>query len=186
MQLQHLAVNSFEAEDYLLIACFTDDGEEIDSEITQRFFSLNALEKQEVTVTNEAITALELIIEKERQTIVSENSNRNRDFFDVEMDKLDQWADDMKISLEKEIRDLDAEIKLRKAEGKKMVNLEAKVKSQRQIKELEKKRSEKPQTLFSAQDDIDDKKETLLTDIEKRLNQKIEQKELFTIKWKMI
>jgi hypothetical protein len=67
-----------------------------------------------------------------------------------------------------------------------MLNLEAKVKSQRQIKELEKKRSEKRQTLFSAQDDIDDKKETLLTDIEKRLNQKIEQKELFTIKWKMI
>ena len=102
------------------------------------------------------------------------------------MDKLDQWADDMKISLEKEIRDLDAEIKLRKAEAKKMLNLEAKVKSQRQIKELEKKRSEKRQTLFSAQDDIDDKKETLLTDIEKRLNQKLEQKELFTIKWKMI
>jgi hypothetical protein len=92
----------------------------------------------------------------------------------------------MKISLEKEIRDLDAEIKLRKAEAKKMLNLEAKVKSQRQIKELEKKRSEKRQTLFSAQDEIDDKKETLLTDIEKRLNQKIEQKELFTIKWKMI
>jgi hypothetical protein len=40
--------------------------------------------------------------------------------------------------------------------------------------------------LFSAQDDIDDKKETLLTSIEKRLNQKIDQKELFTIKWKMI
>ena len=55
-----------------------------------------------------------------------------------------------------------------------------------EIKELEKKRSEKRQTLFSAQDEIDDKKETLLTDIEKRLNQKIEQKELFTIKWKMI
>ena len=102
------------------------------------------------------------------------------------MDKLDQWADDMKISLEKEIRDLDAEIKLRKAEAKKMLNLEAKVKSQRQIKELEKKRSEKRQTLFSAQDEIDDKKETLLTDIEKRLNQKIEQKQLFTIKWKII
>ena len=102
------------------------------------------------------------------------------------MDKLDQWADDMKISLEKEIRDLDAEIKLRKAEAKKILNLEAKVKSQRQIKELEKKRSEKRQTLFSAQDEIDDKKETLLTDIEKRLNQKIEQNQLFTIKWKII
>jgi len=35
------------------------------------------------------------------------------------MDKLDQWADDMKISLQKEIEDLYAEIKLRKAEARK-------------------------------------------------------------------
>ena len=185
-QLQHLGINSFEQEDYLLMACYTDEGETIHSEIAQRFFSLNGIENGVIDLTNEATTNFKDLIYRERQEIISENANRNRDFFDIEMDKLDQWADDMKISLEKEIRDLDAEIKLRKAEAKKMLNLEAKVKSQRQIKELEKKRSEKRQTLFSAQDDIDDKKETLLTDIEKRLNQRIDQKELFTIKWKMI
>jgi len=69
------------------------------------------------------------------------------------MDKLYQRVDDMKISLEQEIRELDAEIKLRKAEAKKMLNLEAKVKLQRQIKELKKRRSEKRQTLFSFQDE---------------------------------
>ena len=92
----------------------------------------------------------------------------------------------MKISLEKEIKDLDAEIKLKKSEAKKMMNLEAKVKAQRVIKEMEKKRSEKRQTLFAAQDDIDGKKDDLLTDIENRLNQHIEQKELFTIQWRII
>ncbi|MGY0035148.1 hypothetical protein [Pedobacter sp. NJ-S-72] len=77
-------------------------------------------------------------------------------------------------------------IKLRKAEAKKMLNLDAKVKAQRQIKELEKKRSEKRQTLFVAQDQIDNKKENLLINIEKMLSQKIDQKELFTFKWRMI
>ena len=186
LQIEHLCVNSFEEEDYVLFACNTDDGETIPAETAQRFFSLYADENEMISISNETSTVLKDLIQVERQGIISENTNRNRDFFDVEMDKLDQWADDMKISLEKEIRDLDAEIKLRKAEAKKMLNLEAKVKSQRQIKELEKKRSEKRQTLFSAQDEIDDKKETLLTDIEKRLNQKIEQKQLFTIQWKMI
>lgn len=186
LQIEHLCVNSFEEEDYVLFACNTDDGETIPAETAQKFFSLYALENEQSNASNEVSTVLKDLIHVERQVIISENANRNRDFFDVEMDKLDQWADDMKISLEKEIRDLDAEIKLRKAEAKKMLNLEAKVKSQRQIKELEKKRSEKRQTLFSAQDEIDDKKETLLTDIEKRLNQKIEQKQLFTIQWKMI
>ena len=40
----------------------------------------------------------------------------------------------------KEIKDLDAEIKLKKSEAKKMMNLENKVKAQRVIKELEKKK----------------------------------------------
>ena len=186
LQIDHLCVNSFEEEDYVLLACYSDDSETIPAETAQRFFSLYADENEMISISNETSTVLKDLIQVERQGIISENTNRNRDFFDVEMDKLDQWADDMKISLEKEIRDLDAEIKLRKAEAKKMLNLEAKVKSQRQIKELEKKRSEKRQTLFSAQDEIDDKKETLLTDIEKRLNQKIEQNQLFTIKWKII
>lgn len=185
-QVQHLTINSFEEEDYILMACYSDEGETIDSETAQRFFSLYAVENGEVEFITEATSKFKDLIDVERHQIISENANRNRDFFDIEMDKLDQWADDMKISLEKEIRDLDAEIKLRKSEAKKMLNLEVKVKSQRQIKELEKKRSEKRQTLFSAQDDIDDKKEILLSDIEKRLNQKIKQEELFTIKWKMI
>ncbi len=110
---------------------------------------------------------------------------RNRDFFDTEMDKLDQWADDMKISLSHETEDLDAEIKLRKSEAKKLMNLELKVKAQRQIKELEKKRSEKRMSLFETQDLIDHKKDELLTEIESRLQQKVLVKELFTIKWKI-
>lgn len=90
---------------------------------------------------NEAIINFAALINNERQEIISENANRNRDFFDVEIDKLDQWADDMKISLEKEII-------LRKAEAKKMLNLEAKVKSQKQIKELEKNEAKKDKPYF--------------------------------------
>ena len=122
----------------------------------------------------------------ETQNLISINAERNRDFFDTEMDKLDQWADDMKLSLEKEIKDLDAEIKLRKSEAKKMLLLETKVKAQREIKTLEKKRSEKRQHLFEAQDTIDERKEKLLDEIERRLKQEINTTELFTIKWKMI
>jgi len=186
LQVQHLSINSFEYEDYLLLACYTEASEIIDAETSARFFSIAAKEQNVIEVPADVSSQFKELIFKERQEIISVNANRNRDFFDEEMDKLEQWATDMKISLEKEIRDLDAEIKLRKSEAKKQLNLESKVKAQRQIKELEKRRSEKRQTLFVAQDDIDEKKEILLTDIEKMLSQKIEQKELFTFKWKMI
>ena len=186
-QVQQLSINSFEQdEDYLLLSCFTEAGEIIDAQTAARFFSINAVESDPINLPPGTESSFNELIFKEKQEVLFENASRNRNFFEVEMDKLEQWADDMKISLDKEIRDLDSEIKLRKAEAKKLLNLDTKVKAQRQIKELEKKRSEKRQILFVAQDDIDNKKEDLLTDIEKMLNQKIEQMELFTFKWKMI
>lgn len=186
LQVKSLSVHSFDQEDYLLLACYTKDGEVVDSEMAARMFSLFGFEGDKIEVADEHRNTLSEIIFSEKQKIVSENAERNRDFFDTEMDKLDQWADDMKISLEKEIKDLDAEIRLKKSEAKKMLNLESKVTAQREIKDLEKKRNEKRQTLFSAQDEIDTRKDDLLNDIEARLSQKIEEKELFTIKWKLI
>jgi ERCC4-related helicase len=186
MQVSHLEIDSFEYEDYLLVACFSDNGVQIDSELAARMFSIMGKENGTCQISGDIAEKLKELSYAEEQTILAENATRNKDFFDTEMDKLDQWADDMKISLDKEIKDLDAEIKLRKSEAKKMLNLEAKVKAQREIKDLEKKRSEKRQHLFEAQDTIDDRKEILLDDIEKRLKQNISNNELFTIKWKMI
>jgi len=186
LRVEHLTIQSFEDEDYVLLACINENGESIDKETAERLFSLVASVGSQVDIPQEIKPLFKNVLSQQEQEIISVNAIRNRDFFDTEMDKLDQWADDMKISLEKEIKDLDAEIKLRKSEAKKMMNLEAKVKAQRVIKEMEKKRSEKRQTLFAAQDDIDGRKDDLLTDIESRLNQRIEQKELFTINWKIV
>ncbi len=186
LQVNHLEINSFEYEDYLITACVTDEGETIENEIAQRLFSIQAEELDSIYISDLEKENLNQILFGETQNVLSDNLNRNKDFFDNEMDKLDQWADDMKLSLDKEIKDLDAEIKLRKAEAKKMLQLEAKVKAQRAIKDLEKKRSEKRQHLYEAQDSIDERKENLLDDIEKRLNQKVNSTELFTVKWKIV
>jgi hypothetical protein len=186
MQVSKITISSFEEEDFMIIANYTDDGQLIDTELSHRFFSLNAIVLDDIYLTNEETEKLEEISFNEQQGIIEMSAVRNRDFFDIEIDKLDQWADDMKISLQKEIEDLDAEIKLKKAEAKKMLILDTKVKAQRVIKELEKRRSDKRRSLYEAQDEIDDKKEILLSDVESRLKQKIEHLELFTIRWEMI
>jgi len=179
-------INSFEQEEYLLAGAFTESGDMLDPETALRLFSLNAQEGGPVSFSDDVSAWFRQVIDHERATVLNENALRNRDFFDIEMDKLDLWADDMKLGLEREIKDLDAEIKLRKAEAKKILKLEDKVKAQRHIKDLERKRSESRRMLFTAQDEVDDKKDQLLTSIEKMLNQKISQKELFTIQWKIV
>jgi hypothetical protein len=186
LQVNHVEINSFEFEDYLITSCVTDSGEKIENDVAQRFFSIYAIENEPVEIPENISRTLDELLFTETESVIQNNSKRNQEFFDVEIDKLDQWADDMKLSLDKEIKDLDAEIKLRKSEAKKMLQLEAKVKAQRIIKDLEKKRSEKRQHLYEAQDLIDERKESLLEEIEKRLKQEMKSTHLFTIKWKII
>jgi len=57
---------------------------------------------------------------------------------------------------------------------------------QRQIKEMEKKRNELRLELFKSQDEIDNAKENLISEIEKRLKQITILDQLFLVKWSLI
>ena len=76
-----------------------------------------------------------------------------------------------------------AEIRLRKAEARKLSDLESKVQERRHVKELEKQRDDKRRHLFEAQDQIEGKKDGLLEEVEARMKQQREGKKLFTIRW---
>lgn len=187
MHVELLSIDSFEQEDHLLISCFTDTGWEVPNDIVKHLLYLNAQEKQElIKVPAGIIHHYNGDINACRVNVIDQSGMRNQKFFDEEMDKLDTWADDMKLSLERELHDLDAEIKLRKSEAKKLTRLADKVAKQRLIKDLECKRKEKRQNLFDAQDSVDERKEVLISKVEKMLDQKVEQKVLFTLKWRIV
>lgn len=184
MHVEKVSIDSFEAEDHLLISCFTEDCETVPTDIAERLLWLNASEgKDMIKIPSFVISHYNKSINDQRGCIIEESSLRNQTFFDDEMDKLDTWADDMKLSLEREIKDLDAEIKLKKGETKKLTALAEKVAVQRKIKDLEAKRKQKRQNLFEAQDEVDNKKEKLISKVERMLDQKVEQISLFTFRW---
>lgn len=186
MMVKKISIDSFEQEDHLVIACLKQDGSYVYPDIAERMLSLPAEIIGNEAIDNSIQEKLKEKISEIQNEIVADSAERNSKFFDEEMDKLDNWADDMKLGLEKEISDLDQEIRLRKSEAKKITRLDEKVSAQRAIKELEKKRTEKRQNLYEAQDEIDEKKDMLLDKIEKMLKQKVSWENLFTIKWRVI
>ena len=186
MRVDKISIDSFEQEDHFLISCYTDDGVGIYPDIAERMLLLPAKDGTTVTAPELIAGKLAECIGMLRGTVTEQSALRNETFFDEEIDKLDIWASDMKVALEREIKDLDAEIKLRKSSAKKLTHLAEKVAEHRIIKELENKRAEKRQNLYEAQDEVDARKETLLDKVEHMLEQKTEQTELFTIRWRMI
>ena len=185
MRVEKISIDSFEQEDHLVVACQTESGDWVYPEIAEKMLMLPAHMLSPAPIEDAVVVCLSERVEEMNQEILSSSSDRNNRFFDEEMEKLDSWADDMKLALEREISDLDQEIRLRNSEAKKISRLEEKVKAQRAIKDLERKRVEKRRNLYIAQDEIDEKKEALLNKIEKMLKQKVERTCLFMIKWKL-
>ncbi len=99
------------------------------------------------------------------------------------LDVLDRWSEDLKQGKEREIKEIDKQIR----EARKTValaqSLQDKLAEQKVIKTLEKTRNTKRKKLFDAQDEIDERKENLIGEIEARLKQRTEENELFTIRW---
>jgi ERCC4-related helicase len=187
LRLNALTISSFESEDHLLFCGAGDDGTIIDAEQCERLFLLPAeVHDHNVTISEEIERKLRESEHALETEILQENAERNVQYFDSELEKLDKWAEDIKNSLELELKELDKEIKLRKTESKKILNLQEKVKEQRRIKDLEKKRNELRYKLYQSQDEVENNKEQLIARIEARLKQRTDKSEVFLIRWKIL
>ncbi|MGH7827885.1 MAG: hypothetical protein ACREQ7_22255 [Candidatus Binatia bacterium] len=103
----------------------------------------------------------------------------------IETEKLDGWADDLKTGLEHEIKELDRQIKEARRAATAALTLEEKLAGQKQVKALESQRNAKRRALFDAQDDIDRRREQLIAEIEGKLQQRVSQMMLFSIRWSL-
>ena len=99
---------------------------------------------------------------------------------------MDNWADDLKVMLEREIKEMDRQIKEAKRSASAAVDLQAKLEGQKQVKALERVRSVKRRSLFDAQDDVDRQRDELIAQIEAQLEQQSSVECLFKIRWSLV
>jgi adenine-specific DNA-methyltransferase len=173
------------AEDYLIVAAVTDEGTMLDEETATRLLSLPGHvtplgPRDEVEIKLESIDAA---ICQRQNGIQKDISKRNARFFEAEADKLDGWADDLKVGLEREIKELDRQIKETRRAVTAALTLEEKLAGQKQIKALEAQRNQKRRSLFDAQDDVDRQRDELIAKIEGKLKQKETTQSLLCVRW---
>jgi hypothetical protein len=82
-------------------------------------------------------------LSQEASQIQRSISERNSRFFSAEAEKLDGWADDLKVGLEREIKEIDRQIKEARRAATAALTLEEKLAGQEQIKSLEALRNAK-------------------------------------------
>jgi len=186
----HLAVYNFtvsalEDEDYIIHAGITDDGKLLDSEQCMRLLSIPV--KNETRINGSLnVNKLDDIQKKKQSEIIDDIAEKNAEFFEEEMDKLDKWAEDKRNSLKLNLKEFDDQIKEYKRNARMAHNLPDKLSAQKKIRDLEKKRDAAWREYDIAGREIEKQKDDLIDMIEKKLKQKVTIENLFTIQWKLV
>lgn len=170
-----------QVEDYLIVVAHADDGTGLDDEMARRLLSLPGTVIDHAPAM--ATPRLEALTAQTVSGIQRTISERNARFFEAEADKLEGWADDLKVGLEREIKEVDRQIREAKRAASVSLTLEEKLDGLKQIKALEQTRNQKRRSLFDAQDQVDKRREDLIALLEAKLYQETEQSTLFVIRW---
>lgn len=212
LMVQHFQIESLGATEEHLLAAATDAGGMVyDQDITDRLLSMPGRAAPLPRVDNTPIqqslsddlapaqqnmldfaaanvpipSALQQQIDQQKTRVITDLESRNLSFFSQETEKLDAWADDLKVGLEREIKELDRQIKETRTKSKGAATLADKLQAQKEQRDLEGLRDKKRRELFNRQDEIQARRDQLIEELEAQLGQKISQRTLFSCEWEV-
>lgn len=178
-----LSVRGSDDQDHIILAAMTDDGARLDPKAAMRLFELPA--RKNGVADLRLPDTVRQTVEKQRKAILDEMAARQSSWFDEEMEKLDNWAEDKRAGLKHDLKELDEQIKALKKEIRQTGNLPEKLALQRQARGLETKRDEAWRAYDAAAKDIEIQKDGLLDQVEERLGQSVSDEELFAIRFEI-
>jgi hypothetical protein len=125
-------------------------------------------------------------LEARKLALPRDINQRNLGYVEQEVQTLDAWADDLKLGMEQEIKAIDREIKEVRRSAAISPTLEEKLSRQKKQRELEGKRNRLRRELFARQDEVEAQCNDLINQLEVQLQQHVEERRLFTVKWELV
>jgi hypothetical protein len=185
LTLSRLTVDSYDREEYLLFSGFTDAGGALDQETMEKLFLCSGRvvgadgtpERETQRLAGEA--------ERHAKATVSRSLEQNSKHFHEAREKLEKWADDMVLSAEKALADTKEQIKALRRQARQVVTLDEQHQIQEKIQKLERQQRRQRQEIFKVEDEIMDKRDQLIDQLEQRLAQRTTTETLFTIRWRV-
>lgn len=165
------------------MAGVTADGHELDEDQARRLFNLSAKILGDVSCPTDGV---QVAYTRRKKAVLGDIADRNAVFFEEEMDKLNRWAEDKRKSLKVTLKDHDDQIANLKKEARLAPNLPEKLKIQKDIRAMDKKRDEAWHDYDATARDIEKQKDGLIDRVEARMEQEVEEEELFTIGWELV
>ena len=183
LYIQHLRIESFDREEYLLFSGFADDGVTLDQETCEKLFHCTGRivnSKVKPTGYEERLAAE---ADRHARATIARSLEENSRHFNEAREQLDKWAEDMEIAVGRELDDTKKQIRALNRQSRLATTMQEQHEFQEQIRNLERKKRRLRQKIFDIEDRIAEKRDLLIDALEKRMKQKTRIQPLFTIRW---
>ncbi len=172
-------------EERLVVAAVTVDGSPLAEDDPSKLLRL-PVKLEGPCDSNEPASELAEDCLGRKLDILREINQRNLGYFEQEVQKLDDWADDLKLGIEQEIKEIDRQIKEVRRTAASAPTLDEKLSWQRKQRELESTRTKLRRELFNKQDEIEAQRNDIISKLEGQLKQQVKEQPLFCIQWELI
>lgn len=181
--LSRLNVASIEKEQYNLFTAFTDDGRFLSQEECEKLFLNGGDENPGHPIPDDIRKKLELNQELHSKSKLQSIDSRNLSYIKQEEERILKWEHDMLDDLENQIHILRKNIQQAERDARNAPNVEDKLKAERKVDELKRKRRHLRNELDDREDEIGEKRKAMINDIEKKLIQSITDETVFMVRW---
>jgi hypothetical protein len=184
--LTRLQIESYEREEYLLFSGFDDEGASIDQETMEKLFGCSGKVESGSEIPDATAKRLDAEAQRHAKATISLSLEQNSAHFNQAREKLEKWADDMVLSAEKALADTKEQIKALRRQARQTATLEEQHSIQEKIQKLERQQRRQRQEIFTVEDEIMGRRDSLIDQLERRLAQQTETEPLFTIRWRVV
>ncbi len=167
--LNRLTIDSYDRQEYLLFSGFADDGAALDQEIMEKIFLCGGRVGGDGRIGTPESQRLAAEAERHAGATVSRSLEQNSKHFHEAREKLDKWADDMVLAAEKALADTKEQIKALRRQARQAVTLDEQHGIQEKLQRMERRQRRQRQEIFKVEDEIMEKRDRLIDQLEKRL-----------------
>lgn len=187
LRLLRLQVQAFDTTERLLFIASSDDGQMLDQEICEKLLMVESPKdgKPPAGTSQPQPAWLDANSRRRVEAEVATILDSNQKLFHDERDKLEKWAEDKLLAADEHLRDIKQQIAQIKRDSRQAISLEQQAGIQTQLRALEQKQRQQRQAVFAVEDEIIEKRDQLIAQLEQRLAQSIHTETLFSIRWQV-
>ena len=185
LRVDKMSVESFDIQEYIINTAVCDDGTILDDNTVERLMELFT-EVRDCSLS--VPDSLEKTSAKRQSDVLQSIEEQNKEYFLKECEKLDEWSEDLKENLHRELKELDKEIQEKTKEANAMAlssTLQEMLDAKDKVNKLKKLRDQKRRHLYDEEDRIAEENERLQDEMRKKLIGRTQLDTLFTIRFEI-